>query len=191
MNSVLREQRRSSIVTAIVTAVLGLVLLVWPEWAMRWTCILLGVALAVTGATYVIGFIQRKKEGLALYYSLILGIMLLALGVWLLTNPSGIIRLVQYTCGGFIILHGVLDLQGAIPMARYSDGPERWVALGLSAATLILGLVIVFNPLGTMATLVMMIGAVLIFDGLSDLWIIYRLTKVAESLYVDGKGRDL
>jgi len=191
MRSILKEQQRSSVITAVVTALLGLVLLVWPEWAMKWTCILLGVVLAITGATYVIGFFQGRKAGFALYYSLPLGIVLLALGVWLLTNPSGIIRLVQYACGGFILLHGVMDLQGAISIMHDSNGPERWVALALSVLTLVLGLVIIFNPLGTMATLLMFIGIVLIFDGLSDLWLIYRLTKLAESAFVDGKSRDL
>ena len=202
MKSFLQDQRRSSLVSAGITALLGLILLIWPEWALRWLCILLGAGLAVTGAIYLLAFFQRRRQGFSLYGSLVLGIVLAALGVWLLTNPDGLLRLVQYIFGALLIFHGVIDLQGALSLMSCSRGPDRWAALAFSALTLGLGALIVLNPFGALSAAVMLIGAGLLFDGLSDFWLIYRLSRFARQAQdearqlfqddvIETKGRDL
>lgn len=53
MKSILREQRRSSIVAAAVTILLGLMLVLVPNRSIRFLCGLLGTALMVTGLIYI------------------------------------------------------------------------------------------------------------------------------------------
>ena len=57
---------------------------------------------------------------------------------------------------------------------------------------------ILINPFGTFAALVTLIGLVLIYDGLSDLWIIHRLSRMVRDLerdlngdIIETRGRDL
>ena len=50
MNSILRERRLSSTVSALITIALGVVLLLWPDLTVRLLCMLLGAALLMTGA---------------------------------------------------------------------------------------------------------------------------------------------
>ena len=73
-----------------------------------------------------------------------------------------------------------------------------WLDLALSALTLALGALILINPFGTFAALVTLIGLVLIYDGLSDLWIIHRLSRMVRDLerdlngdIIETRGRDL
>ena len=73
-----------------------------------------------------------------------------------------------------------------------------WLDLALSALTLALGALILINPFGTFAALVTLIGLVLIYDGLSDLWIIHRLSRMVRDLErdlngdnIETRGRDL
>ena len=61
-----------------------------------------------------------------------------------------------------------------------------------------LGALILINPFGTFAALVTLIGLVLIYDGLSDLWIIHRLSRMVRDLerdlngdIIETRGRDL
>lgn len=60
------------------------------------------------------------------------------------------------------------------------------------------GALILINPFGTFAALVTLIGLVLIYDGLSDLWIIHRLSRMVRDLerdlngdIIETRGRDL
>ena len=42
MKTILQEQRRSSVIVALITMVLGAVLVVWPDRSVRLMCTLLG-----------------------------------------------------------------------------------------------------------------------------------------------------
>ena len=54
---------------------------------------------------------------------------------------------------------------------------ERGAALVLAALTLVLGGVVLFNPFGTMEALTILIGLSLVYDGISDLVLIHRLSR--------------
>lgn len=58
------------------------------------------------------------------------------------------------------------------------QGWERWwMDLLLAGLTLVLGILILLNPFGASGVLMMTIGISLVFDGVSDLVLIHRLTK--------------
>lgn len=49
--------------------------------------------------------------------------------------------------------------------------------MALGVLTIGLGVVVLLNPLGTTGALMMLVGASLIFDGASDLYLIWRLSR--------------
>mgnify|MGYP002580753575 FL=1 len=78
--------------------------------------------------------------------------------------------------GLFIVVDGLVNLKRALELRRMLY--LRWtVPLVLSAVSAVLGLVIVFQPFLAAEALVMLIGAVLIYEGLSDLWTIFRVSQ--------------
>ena len=52
-----------------------------------------------------------------------------------------------------------------------------WIALLFGAFTVVLGVILVRNPFKVVNTVVRVIGAFLVYDGLSDAWIISRIFK--------------
>ena len=54
MKTILQEQRRSSVIVALITMVLGAELVVWPDRSVRLLCTLLGAALLICGLVYII-----------------------------------------------------------------------------------------------------------------------------------------
>ena len=204
MKTILQEQRRSSVIVALITMVLGAVLVVWPDRSVRLMCTLLGAALLICGLVYILGWLVRRREGGISAFTLIPGVVLSGLGIWLMTSSDSVIALVQYVFGAVVIFHGVLDVQSSVSLMR--QGAARWwldlalsaLTLALSALTLALGALILINPFGTFAALVTLIGLVLIYDGLSDLWIIHRLSRMVRDLerdlngdIIETRGRDL
>lgn len=175
MNSILRQQRRSSIAAAVVTILLGLFLAFWPGQSVSFLCMLLGAAIALTGVIYFVGWLARRKAGVPALFVLP-GVVLFALGAWLMTSPASVVQLVQYIFGAVLIFHGIVDLQGAL--ALMGQGYSRWwVDLLLAVLTLALGMLVVVNPFGTFAALMTLVGLSLVFDGVTDLVIIWRLSR--------------
>ena len=94
---------------------------------------------------------------------------------------ASVVQLVQYIFGAVLIFHGVVDLQGAL--ALMGQGYSRWwVDLLLAVLTLALGVLVVVNPFGTFAALMGLVGASLIFDGVTDLVIIWRLSRAFKDI---------
>lgn len=175
MKTILHEQKRSSIIVAVATVALGLVLLCWPDRSVQILCVLLGAAIFITGIIYFLGWLARRQEGVPAFF-LLPGVILCALGVWLMTSPASVVLLVQYIFGAILLFHGVLDLQAAFALMR-RRWERWWLDLILGVLTLAWGLLILLRPLGTFSALVMLIGAGLVFDGVSDLVLIRRLSR--------------
>ena len=175
MKSILREQRRSSIVAAAVTILLGLMLVLVPNRSIRFLCGLLGTALMVTGLIYILGWFAKRRDGFPVWF-LIPGLLLAALGLWLLSRPASVIVLIQFSFAAVLLFHGVIDLQSALSLMR-EGWPRWWIDLALAALTLVLGGVVLFNPFGTMEALTILIGLSLVYDGISELVLIHRLSR--------------
>jgi len=175
MKSILHEQRLSSVGAALVTILLGGVLVWWPDRSIQFLCMLLGVSIFATGVIYILGWLARRKKGVPAFF-VIPGVILGALGVWLMTSPDSVIMLIQYMFGAILIFHGIVDLQGVAALAQHR-WDRWWIDLLLTTLTLVFGVLVLFNPFGTFAALVVLIGIALIYDGLSDLCIIFRLSR--------------
>ena len=187
MKGILWEQRVSGVVSALLTAAAGAFLLFWPDRSVDLLCSLLGAALLVIGLAYVLGCLARRRGGVPMWF-LIPGVILAALGLWLMKSPSAGMTLGQYVFAAMLIFHGVLDVQGAISLARL-DWPGWGWNLLLAALTLVLGGVIFCNPMGSFSLLVTVIGVSLIFDGVSDLVIIITLGRANRRFRLNEESR--
>ena len=184
MRSILREQWLTSALVALVTCVLGVILLLWPDRSISMMCAVLGGSLLLFGLLYVAAWFAGKGKRGASSLLLIPGVVLAGLGVWLMLSAETVISLIQYVFAAILLFHGFVDLQGAFALIRY-HARRWWVELLLSFATVALGFLVVTNPFGTFSALVVLMGAALIYDGLTDLWLILRLSR-AHKVYIRG-----
>lgn len=177
MKGFLNSRRMSCALSAVCFVILGICLVVWPDLSRIWLCRLLGGVLLVSGGMYAVLHFSRAKGAAAVFhYDLVLGMVLALVGVWLLTTPDLIIAFIQYILGAILVVHSVLDLQGALNLRVV--GAQQWKIAGIIAAiTLTLGIVVIWNPFASINALLMLVGIALIYDGLSDLLIIFHLSR--------------
>lgn len=199
MKGFMKDRAISCTISALCFIALGVVLVGWPDDSLRWICRLLGIVLLVSGAVFIISYLTKKKASTVLQYDLLIGVILALLGIWLLTNPSIIITFIQYIFGAILIIHGVIDVQGALSLRSFGSS-RWWPALLCAIATIALGALIIFNPFASMSALLILIGISLIFDGVSDLVIIFNVGVTAHKVnkaakqaaedanVIDGKG---
>lgn len=197
MKSVLQQQRRSSALVALVTIILGVVLVGWPDRSVSVICAILGGALLLCGLLYVIGCLVGKRRQTRSVFMIIPGVILAGLGVWLMTSSNTVIALIQYVFGAVVLFHGILDLQAAIALLTQRMS-KWWIDLLLALLTFGLGFLILANPFGTFSALVILIGIALIYDGVSDLWLIWRLSRALrnvqlppEEVVIETEGKEV
>lgn len=180
MANFLKNLKANYTLSAIICVIIGLVLIIWPGTSTQVVCMALGGMLLIYGIIQIILYLFAKERTLYLQGMLILGIVFSVLGAWILLKPEGIIAMVPIIMGIIIIMHGLHNAIQAIDLKKMNY-ENWWVALLFAVLTIILGAVLVYNPFGAVEIVVRVIGAFLVYDGLSDMWILSRLFKTKKN----------
>ena len=163
--------------SALACVVLGLVLLIWPGTTTQIVCMILGTVLLVYGVVQVLLYLVSRERSIVSQGLMLLGIVVSVIGVWILVRPEMIIMAVPVIVGILIAIHGIHNISQALTLKK--EGYEGWwIACLMGVLTTVLGAVLVYNPFTVVNTIVRLIGIFLIYDGLSDMWIISRVFKV-------------
>lgn len=163
--------------SALVCVVLGLVLLIWPGTTTQIVCMMLGTVLLIYGAVQILIYLASRERNIVSQGMMLLGIIVAVIGVWILVRPEMVIMAVPVIVGILIAIHGIHNISQAIVLKK--EGYEGWwIACLMGILTTVLGAILVYNPFTVVNTIVRLIGIFLIYDGLSDMWIISRVFKV-------------
>lgn len=188
MNGFLKKIKTNSLVNAVAYTVLGLVLILWPVTSASMLCLALGAVLLLCGIIDVILFLTHRDGSLYSGGMLVLGIILAAMGAWIIASPQLVAVLVPRVIGVLICIHGVGDIGDAVTLRRAAY--PRWTAaLILGLVTLVLGAVLVFYSFTVLSTIVRIIGFFLLYDGVSDIWITGQVSKAAKQAAKDAEAQ--
>lgn len=180
MNNFLKNLKANELISAIICLIIGAVLIIWPGTSVRVVCMVVGGALFLYGAIQIILYLVSSERTVYQQGMLIFGIVLAVLGVVILLKPDSVIQLIPIIMGIIIAIHGLHNAVQAVDLKKM-DYANWWVAFLLGVATIALGCFLVFKPFDAINTVIRIIGAFLIYDGLSDAWILSRLFKTRKN----------
>lgn len=193
MKEKLKKAKADVIFSAVLCVVVGVVLLLWPAETIGIFCKVLAVGLVVMGAVYVGSYIVNSRLH---PLSGILGLIVLLVGVWIFLKPESVVSLIPIVIGVILVFHGVQDVMLAFE-TRGNHYERWWGMLIIGAISLIAGVIIIVDAFGVVTLAVQFIGVALLYDGISDLWIVTRiwhamkmLKQEAEALDVEGRVMD-
>ena len=166
--------------SAVICVILGIVLLVWPGQSTQVVCMVLGIVLGGFGLIQIILYLATKEKTMVSHSMMMLGVVLAIIGGWIVLKPETIIKAVPMIVGILIVIHGFHNAVQAIDLKKMQYD-NWWVALLLSLLTVALGVVLICNPFTIVDTVVRIIGAFLVYDGLSDMWILSRVFKTKKN----------
>lgn len=179
MESLLKKIKTNVVISSVLCVILGLVLVFRPGMSMRIVCTAVGVVLILSGVMRMIDYFAARDGSLYSQANLIFGIVLTVVGIWIVMKPDKVMAIIPIIVGIVIAIHGLHNLQQALGL--WHDRYERWwVALLLGVLTVGFGVLLICRPFAAIDTVVMMIGCFLIYDGLSNVWIVSRVYKTAK-----------
>lgn len=155
-------------VNAVIMVVLGLVLVIWPHILGVMLCYLLGGALILMGVIQLVVFLRGERLGFYNKFSMFMGIVLVLLGIWICTQPRIVLSIIPVVVGIIVVLHGLMDLQYTLDIRR-TGNTKWWIALVAAIITLVVGLLLVFNPFTAYEVTMILLGIAMLYDGGSDL----------------------
>lgn len=119
-----------------------------------------------------------------------MGIVLVLLGIWICTQPRIVLSIIPVVVGIIVLIHGLMDIQYTLDIKR-TGSTKWWIALIAAILTLIVGLLLVFNPFTAYEITMIMLGIAMLYDGGSDLVLLifsYLAQKDTDKRVRDFKG---
>ena len=153
---------------SVLMVIIGLVLVIWPGHVMTTAMKLLGAALLIGGGILIYSWYRGRDRGDVL--TLAEGLLLAAAGLFVLLAPKLLVSIIPFAVGGLVLLNGIVNLAQALDQKRRYY--NRWMfSLAIAILTIVLGGLIMLNPFSTMEMLVVAIGVISIYNGVSNLFI--------------------
>lgn len=168
MKSIVQDMKKNYVINAVIMVVLGLVLVIWPHILGVILCYVLGGALIVMGVIQLISFLRGERLGFYNKFSMFMGIVLVLLGIWICTQPRIVLSIIPVVVGIMVLLHGFMDIQYTLDIKR-TGSTKWWIALIFAILTIIVGLLLVFNPFMAYEISMILLGVAMLYDGVSDL----------------------
>ena len=169
MKENIRTLMKGKLIPAILSIVLGIVLIVARRAALDVLVKIVGILIAVSGVAFIVAYFVRGDSNAKLQLTVGPAAVAVIFGIVLFFCASAVVDFFPILMGIILILNGLSHLT----MASVDDG-DRVITAIMGVIVIIFGVLIVLRP-GFVADAVMVfIGAFFIVNGLFDLFIVKR-----------------
>lgn len=190
MREWLKNMKVSFLLAAVLYIALGAVLLIWPDLSSTVICYAFGGVLLLYGTFALASYFRHNNSMGALRFELVLGALAAGLGLVFLLFPRVVLSFLPIIFGVYLAIDSALNARRAWEMRRYHY--DRWyVALLLALLGVGLGAFIVFQPYFTAKSLIRLIGAVFLYEGISDLWSIRTVAVLIKNAPIEAEPIDV
>lgn len=180
---ILSNIKNISIATIISSLVIGILFVMFPAMCMKYTALILGVALILIGVYAVANYFIKDKSVLLLTT----GIISVICGIIVCVKYKAIISFIIVVLGIFILASGIVDLLTSIK-AVFTFRIGGLITMALSIATIILGIVSITKSSQLSEGIIQFIGVSLIIYAVLDIIAfiqVRRLVKQAKASVTD------
>ncbi|MBQ6539773.1 MAG: DUF308 domain-containing protein [Oscillospiraceae bacterium] len=156
-----------SLLAAVFVIIIGVALILAPVQSLAGAIRIIGIIFIVLGAVGAVSYLWLGVNSVPV---LIISILAVIIGVIFAARPYNMVSLIHVFAGIIIALNGIVNLMGAFNLK--SQNTRRWkAAVIMSALAIVLGVIIITKPIAAAATLVRVIGIIVLYNGFTSLMI--------------------
>lgn len=146
--------KNSLLIRALVNIVLGAILLIWPGITLVVLVYAFAINILLTGLVAMFEPAFDKKKSSVLTF--LLGLLAVVAGIYLVTRPGIAAELIALIIGLWAVLFGLVDI--FLGFSSKASDKSNWLFVIVGILSVLLGIFVLANPLGTILTLVWVIG---------------------------------
>ena len=169
----IKQWLNNPVVISVLMAVFGLILILYPGATVTTLITMLGIGLAVAGAFMLTSWYRHRTFPAVDYVSCGTGLAALLGGIFVLSSPQFLKDLAPTLVGIGILVTGLLNLIKSLDQRKLAQSYWKVSAI-LAAVTIILGVVLISRASYFMDMMVRVVGVMLVYNGVSSLWIATR-----------------
>lgn len=190
LKQMLKKLKIQASAAAVALIIIGLMFIIFRDTSLNVICYVAGALIMLWGvlclfAFFVTGLAYGKAGDLALGLTLVLVALILLIKPWVITG------ILTVLFGIALIVDGAVKLQQFVSMNK-AKIKSRWAVLAFAVISLVLGILIVFDPFGS--SIMIFAGIALIVAGVMDLCaigLIKRFNERAGKTVIDLDDDDI
>ena len=161
MSNFMKKGFTSSLITSIILAVLGILLIVATEATIISISYIIGGILILLGFFGLVDYIRKIDTELKTGVDLVYGVVTVILGVLIVMNPKAIASIINYVLGIIIVISSAVKLNYAIQLKGNNNSLWKSTII-FSLITTICGLILIFKPFTGAIVATKIIGAIVL-----------------------------
>ena len=166
---------------AVLSVVLGVLLVIWPATVITVLARVIAIILMVSG---IVSLIPRLMDEVKSYTSIIVSLLITLIGLWMFLSPQAVASIIPIAIRVLLVVHGVQDLSLALE-GKKTKAHNWWSIPLMAILNIVLGVLCIRNAFGLVKLGMILIGIMLIYDGLSDMFIVHKVNKASKE-FVDS-----
>ena len=181
MNNFMSKFLKSSIISAIGLAILGILLVFESELTIVSISYVIGAILVAIGTVAILNFVNDMKKNVKNELNIVYGIGMVVLGIIVISNPKGVASIIPFILGVLIIINSAAKLQYSLELKK--DNNKLWNSTMIMALiTLLCGLLLVFNPFSGAEFITKVVGVLLFIYAVTDIVSSLRIRKTVKNI---------
>lgn len=179
MNDLVKKIGRHMILQSIISIVLGVLLIAWPQITTMTLIYLMGAYAAIAGLFDLINYYRNRHLTNFVDGDLIGGIFLLIIALIIFVFPRAVASVFTIIIGIMVLLSGIVNMVRALEAKKYDE--KGWIAVFLLNIVVTSGgILIIINPFSSAVTLVLILGILTLTKGIVDLVSFFMLKNALE-----------
>ncbi len=147
--------------------VIGIVLVAWPESAIQYLVVTIGVLFMIPGLISMITYFARNRQIYPDSIFPLAGAGSFLFGLWLVMTPGFFVNILMYILGFCLLLGGLQQLVSLSGLRKWVKVPAGYYIIPVFV--LVAGIIIVLNPFEVLNTTLKVLGIVSIIYALNDM----------------------
>lgn len=154
-----------SVIKGICAVIMGVLLVTWPEAAILYLVIALGVMFFIPGAVAVLNYLLKGRQTGAMFPVVSIGSLLF--GLWLMISPAFFVGILMYVLGAVLVFAGISQVMQLVNARGWTQVSFGYYVMPV--LILIAGLVVLLNPFAAATVPFIILGVSSIVYGITDI----------------------
>ena len=167
-----------AVMSSICALVVGLLLILWPDVAVNYLVITIGILFLLPGIYGLFSYFAqaKRREQANLHVSFpVIALGSTLLGLWLIIMPEFFVSILMYVSGVPLVLGGLNQILNFVAVRKYMPVPLGVYVV--SVLILIAGVIVLLNPFQAATVPFIVLGVSSMVYALSDLFRLIRYRK--------------
>lgn len=180
-----KKCERNMILSSVLVLILGMVLAFEPQNSIKVISAVIAGIFCLIGFVFIIVFMKQDRIERMQSFSLVLGVILIGIGVFLFINIASLVNFITLLIGIAILIKSLFKVQFAMNLKGLSDKWFYNLIVGMIGCAI--GVLLLFNPWDSLEMFLRVIGVILAIGSLVEIVeviiVLKSLDNVKEAMF--------